>query len=348
VVTASVDKTARIWEAHGGAMIGAALNHEGEVTSAAFSPDGTRVVTASLDRTARIWDAQSGQSIGVPLKHEGHVFSAAFSPDGTRVLTACRDGTARIWDARSGQVLGATLKHTNDVTSAAFSPDGERAVTASRDHTARIWDVQTAEMLGAPITPDDLIALSGRRVTDNGQLEWLPGPEWMALIKKVKAQAEQGTTKKDQLMRWHFADRATRTISPFSQITVPQHIEREIAWVLEHPQSGKPDGPNYSPKILDDAYNLDPGHPLILLALSVFEDRPETKALWKKLSFPRFDKDPRLAARAAEILLIDKDPENARKAAEIALAIPSATEEDKAKASAVLTKLNTPNNGDAP
>jgi len=29
--------------------------HTGEVTDAAFSPDGSRVVTASIDRTARVW-----------------------------------------------------------------------------------------------------------------------------------------------------------------------------------------------------------------------------------------------------------------------------------------------------
>ncbi len=88
----------------------------------------------------------------------------------------------------------------------------------------------------------------------------------------------------------------------------------------------------YSPHILDDAYTLDPGHPLILFALSVFEDRPETKALWKRLSFPRIAGDARLAARAAEILKQDMDPENAKKAAEIALAL----EPDNRQAQAVL------------
>jgi len=140
-------------------------------------------------------------------------------------------------------------------------------------------------------------------------------------------------------MHWHLADRATRTISPFSEITVPVFIEREIAWVLAHPADQ-----DRNLSILGGAYNLDPGHPLILLAMSVAEDDSETKVLWKRLSFPRFEKDPRLAARAAEILLLDKDPENARKAAEIALALPNATAADKVRAQAVLDRIAKPAN----
>jgi WD40 repeat protein len=34
------------------------LEHQGDVVSAAFSPDGTRVVTASHDKTARVWDVR--------------------------------------------------------------------------------------------------------------------------------------------------------------------------------------------------------------------------------------------------------------------------------------------------
>ena len=112
IVTASWDKTARIWDAATGQPIGQPLKgHDGPVNSAAFSPDGKRIVTASADNAARVWDSATGQPIGEPLKgHEGAVLSAAFSPDGKRIVTASVDKTARVWDAATGQPIGEPLK----------------------------------------------------------------------------------------------------------------------------------------------------------------------------------------------------------------------------------------------
>src|SRR5262249_41371487 len=85
VVTASEDKTARIWDATTGKPIGEPMKHENGVWSAEFSPDGQRVVTASSDNTARLWDAITGKPIGKPMKHEIAVRSAQFSLDGQQV-----------------------------------------------------------------------------------------------------------------------------------------------------------------------------------------------------------------------------------------------------------------------
>jgi WD40 repeat protein len=97
VVTASVDQTARVWDAATGAEIAVLKGHEGNVISAAFSPDGTKVVTASVDQTARMWDAATGAEVAVLEGHDSRVVSAAFSPDGTKVVTASDDRTARMW-----------------------------------------------------------------------------------------------------------------------------------------------------------------------------------------------------------------------------------------------------------
>ena len=115
------------------------------LTSAAFSPDGTRIVTASEDNTARVWDAATGKEIAVLRGHARSLRSAAFSPDGSRIVTASADQTARIWDAATGKEIAVLRGHTFSVESAAFSPDGSRIVTASADKTARIWDAATGK-----------------------------------------------------------------------------------------------------------------------------------------------------------------------------------------------------------
>ena len=56
IVTASNDKTARVWDAATGKAIAVLSGHEDSVISAAFSPDGLHIVTASADKTARVWD----------------------------------------------------------------------------------------------------------------------------------------------------------------------------------------------------------------------------------------------------------------------------------------------------
>ncbi len=147
IVTASNDKTARVWDAASGKQIVVLKGHQDWVLSAAFSPDGTRIVTASQDGTARIWDATSGQQLTVLSGHSGGVVSAAFSFDGARIVTASYDKTARIWDVATGQQIAVLSGHDGGVWKAAFSHDGTRIVTASEDGTARIWDVATAKQI---------------------------------------------------------------------------------------------------------------------------------------------------------------------------------------------------------
>ena len=144
IVTASDDKTARIWDAATGKVIAVLRGHDNIVRSAAFSPDGRRIVTASDDGTARVWDAATSKEVAV-LRHDNYMHSAAFSADGTRIVTASSDKTARVWDAATGKEIAVLRSHDHFVNSAAFSADGTRIVTASVDGTARIWNAATAK-----------------------------------------------------------------------------------------------------------------------------------------------------------------------------------------------------------
>ena len=71
ILTASADKTAKLWDAASGKLI-ASFAHQDEVNDAAFSPDGARILTASWDKTAKLWDAASGKLIA-SFEHQGIV-----------------------------------------------------------------------------------------------------------------------------------------------------------------------------------------------------------------------------------------------------------------------------------
>jgi hypothetical protein len=143
VVTASSDKTARIWNAETGAVIAVLEGHASAVNDAAFSPDGTRVATASDDGTARIWDAEKGTLVTVLPGHDDAVMSVAFNSDGTRLVTASADKTARVWSADDRKLVAVLRGHEEAVTRARFSPDNGIIATASKDKTARTWDAET-------------------------------------------------------------------------------------------------------------------------------------------------------------------------------------------------------------
>jgi len=153
VATASLDNTARLWNARTGEPAGEPLLHSSAVRYVHFSPDGRLVVTVPDDPVARFWETATGKSAGAPMRHEKRVRFAQFSPDGGRLLTVSDDQTARLWNARTAE-LGSPLlqiQHSAPVRWGWFSPDGRRIVTIPEDSTARVWDAQTGLPVGKPL-----------------------------------------------------------------------------------------------------------------------------------------------------------------------------------------------------
>jgi hypothetical protein len=70
ILTASADKTAKLWDASSAKLI-ASFDHEGIVRCAAFSPDGARILTASRDKTAKLWDADTPAELARQVKELG-------------------------------------------------------------------------------------------------------------------------------------------------------------------------------------------------------------------------------------------------------------------------------------
>ncbi|MDJ0675673.1 MAG: AAA-like domain-containing protein, partial [Calothrix sp. MO_167.B42] len=147
IVTASKDKTAKVWDSSSGKLLKTLKGHTGEVINAKFSPDAKAIVTASNDTTAKVWDSSSGKLLKTLKGHTGEVYDAKFSPDGKAIVTASDDNTAKVWDSSSGKLLKTLKGHTGEVYDAKFSPDGKAIVTASNDTTAKVWDSSSGKLL---------------------------------------------------------------------------------------------------------------------------------------------------------------------------------------------------------
>ncbi|MBK1616958.1 hypothetical protein CKO42_00540 [Lamprobacter modestohalophilus] len=116
LVTASMDKTARVWSPQGDA-IGILSGHQDRIYRAEFSPDGQWILTGSRDGSIRIWKRPTGRrqqpqtlSTFLPLEGgAGGVANAAFSPDGHYVAGAYWENAAILWRlwAEDGQTIGS-------------------------------------------------------------------------------------------------------------------------------------------------------------------------------------------------------------------------------------------------
>jgi WD domain, G-beta repeat len=286
VLTASLDKTARLWDADSGKLLATFQGHTGRVWSAIFSPDGRRVLTVSWDETVRLWEADSGKLLATC--HSGQVTSAVFSPDGRRVLTASQDKTARLWEADSGKLLATFQGHSDGVTSAVFSPDGRRVLTASDDSTARLWPVLPADVPPPDWCVDFLVWLGGKRISLEGEIEIPSGDELAKLEDRLRLHLNEDSDYA-RLLRWRLLPPLQRPVDPYGTTTQEQAADLII----------RPDMNEYE---ADHAYDLNPWHPLIHLALAGFEEDPIRADFLRRYSLDRLPNDPRLCQRAAEFL----------------------------------------------
>jgi WD40 repeat protein len=192
IVTASNDKTARVWDTSGKQLL--LLKHNDALLHAAFSPDGKYILTTTNDdsnKQTKIW-SESGKLISTfPARgmtwspnskyimatynsngetysslwnlagkkivefpaSRNSFFGASFSPDGERIVTT-EGETASIWNT-SGQKI-SEFKANKELYNASFSPDGKQIITASPDSKIIIWDTSGKPIMEIP-HPDTVV-----------------------------------------------------------------------------------------------------------------------------------------------------------------------------------------------
>jgi WD40 repeat protein/class 3 adenylate cyclase/tRNA A-37 threonylcarbamoyl transferase component Bud32 len=288
VLTASADSTARLWEAGSGKLLTTFPGRNGWSLHPVFSPDGRRVLTVPEDESAQLWEAASGKVLATFQGHTGLISSAVFSPDGLRVLTASWDTTSRLWEAESGKVLATLQDDTDKISSAVFSPDGRRVLVASHDKVARLWPVLPAGVPPPEWCGDFLVWLGGKRIAPDGQIETLSGDELRQLEAQLRPHMNEDTDYA-RLLRWRLSTAEERPVDPYDTITQQEAADLII----------RPDMNQYE---TGHAYDLDPWHPLIHLAIAGFEEDPIRADFLRRYALDRLPNDARIRQRAAEFL----------------------------------------------
>ena len=95
LVTASNDRTVRIWDIRAPARAERVLVHESPVRTVAIDPSGTLVAAGMSDGTVQIWDIASGQPIA-RMRHGDLVTTTQFTASG--LFTTSLDHHAVFWD----------------------------------------------------------------------------------------------------------------------------------------------------------------------------------------------------------------------------------------------------------
>ncbi|PTY06021.1 hypothetical protein DB346_01255 [Verrucomicrobia bacterium LW23] len=153
IATASLDRTARVWDAKTGTRVGQRLEHQLGVTSAVFSPDSKHLLTASVSGNVMLWNVGSSRAEVSPLQQSEQILSITFSPDGKSIATALADSTARIYHI--GRASAAPVHMQQDgVLKARFNAAGDRVISWGVGSEVFLWDALTGKLISKLPHPD--------------------------------------------------------------------------------------------------------------------------------------------------------------------------------------------------
>ena len=174
IVTASLDGTARIWDAGTGREL---RGHTDWVHGATLSGDGEDVFTVSADHYLARWDADTGKRVWEALDRGGETLNGvAVDPSDRFVASVGDDTTGVVWNARTGEEIvvlqtdqdAEPSGHISEVAAVDFDPreGAARITTAGADERALIWtwrgeNAQVIRELDAKLEPDRAVTHRG-------------------------------------------------------------------------------------------------------------------------------------------------------------------------------------------
>ncbi len=128
-----------LWDLAGPQPASLAILIGGDVSSAEFSADGTRILTTAVDGTLRVWSAR-----GAPLAVLGgatHLTSGRFSADGRFVVAVADNGELSVWDEHGAELVTFPTRSELPVLSQSL---GSLKMFAADESGVMLYDVGLA------------------------------------------------------------------------------------------------------------------------------------------------------------------------------------------------------------
>jgi WD40 repeat protein len=132
----------KLWDVATGRELRTFSDHSDDVTSVAFSPDGTMLASGSNDNSVKLRDVATGRELRT-LQTHADVSSVSFSADGAILVSVSIGaggitavGTATLWEVATGRELAVLERQGGNVFSAVFSGNGTVLALAET-----VWDL---------------------------------------------------------------------------------------------------------------------------------------------------------------------------------------------------------------
>jgi WD40 repeat protein len=149
IVTASADRSVKVWSADDGRLLRTFSHHLEAVNALVFRPfpaDQDNTPTSSCasagdDRTVRIWQPEIGRMVRIIRQHRAPVFALAYAPDGRSVFSAGKEGLIRRFDADSDALVSEWPSSHDWIYALAISPDGSKLASGDWSGQVRLQDL---------------------------------------------------------------------------------------------------------------------------------------------------------------------------------------------------------------
>jgi WD40 repeat protein len=149
-------------------------DHQGEVTSVAFAPNGRLLATASADRTVKLRDPATGNVLAAWERLAEPVGDVEFSPD-SKLLVLVAGGTVKLWDVASRQERAALPKQPAPVSCLAFAGDGVTLAAGGGGPGVVLWNTANGRITSLNGPGGEVAALAfspdGRTLAVGGSFE---------------------------------------------------------------------------------------------------------------------------------------------------------------------------------